>query len=83
MQIGFSETLGKDASNIITVKEVLKFMLDNANIDYDVIDDYENEEDDFLGKMDLPFYKDQDSFFIRLSSFDLNKSDNDVNTYKV
>lgn len=80
MQIGFSELLNKDASNTITVREVLKYMLDNANIDYDVIDENENEKDDFLDSMNLPFYKDPDSFFIRLSTFDLNKTDSEDKT---
>lgn len=80
MQIGFSELLNKDASNTITVREVLKYMLMNADIDYSVIDENENEKDDFLDSMNLPFYKDPDSFFIRLSTFDLNKTDSEDKT---
>ena len=80
MQIGFSELLNKDASNTITVREVLKYMLMNSDIDYSVIDENENEKDDFLDSMNLPFYKDPDSFFIRLSTFDLNKTDSEDKT---
>jgi len=82
MQIGFSELLNKDASKLITVREVLKFMLMNADIDYSIIDENENEYDDFLDSMNLPFYKDSDSFLLRLSSFDLNKTNDDDNIQK-
>ena len=55
-------------------------MLMNSDIDYSVIDENENEKDDFLDSMNLPFYKDPDSFFIRLSTFDLNKTDSEDKT---
>jgi hypothetical protein len=79
MQIGFAELLNKKFTDVITLKEIITYILRKANIDYTFIDDNENIKNDFLTENDLPFYKDDDSYLFRFSSFDLNKNTNHQN----
>lgn len=73
MQLGFAELLGKTANEKITLAEVMKYILNSNNIEYDVIDRKQDEGDD-SSFISFPFYHDSDSFLLRLSTFDLNKS---------
>lgn len=74
MQIGFSERMGKTKGEIITLGEVVKHILESSNIDYSVVDELINEDNDQYIK--FPTFKDEDSYFLRLSTFDLSKDYN-------
>ena len=64
------------AGEEINLGEVINYILKLLNIDYELIDDNEYITNDFLDNNNLKFYKDDDSYLIRLSTFDLNKSNN-------
>jgi len=78
MYIGFSELLGKTSDEEITLGEALKYILDSYNIEYSVIDNYEDEDSKIL-YMNFPYFQNDDACFLSLSTFDLTKKDNDEN----
>ena len=73
MQTAFSELMRRPASETITLADVMRYILHRNNIEYSIIDNNETIKDDFLEASQLNFHKDQDSFLLRLSTFDLNK----------
>lgn len=78
MQIGFAQLLGKNYEEKITLKEVIDFLLKKYGIDYTIIDDQENEDNEFES-ISLPFMHDEHSYLLRLSTFDLNKNQDSQN----
>ncbi len=75
MKIGFSERMEKTNGEEITLVDVVKHILNSSNIEFSVVDDYSKKDVD--GCITFPLFKDEDSYFLRLFSFDLDKDIND------
>lgn len=76
MQIGFAQLLGRDFEDNITLGDVIDFLLKKYGIDYIPVDELEKQPDE-EGFMRFPFYHDDDSYLLRLSTFDLTKNINE------
>jgi len=72
MKIGFSERMGKINGEEITLGDVIKHLLVSANIEFSVVDDFSNDDGDEYC-IQFPSFRDEDSYFLRLSTFDLDK----------
>ena len=78
MQIGFAQLLNKDFEDNITLGEVIDFLLKQYGIEYVPVDELEKSKDE-KGFIRFPFYHDEDSYLLRLSTFDLTKNINENN----
>jgi len=78
MQIGFAQLLDKNPDDLITLGEVIDYLLKQYGIEYIPVDELEkvpyNEDD-----IKFPFMHDDDSYLLRLSTFDLTKNINENN----
>ena len=74
MQTGFCELMNKTYEDKITLAEVMRYILHRNGIEYTLVSDNVEVEDEFLSSSNLDSFNDQDSFLLRLSTFDLNRS---------
>jgi len=75
MQIGFAELMDKTFDETITLGEVLKYILNSANIEYEFVEDLSSD-----GEKYYPFLRDNNTVLLELKTFNKSALNSDVFT---